>query len=344
MRLDLDLEGHHVLVLGGHDDARQALSRYRREGALVSHFPVPGDFLGAELTVRVGLVAVVGALAQHPEDASGDWRGIVEHYRAAGVPVVRERAAGKRGAVTLVGGGCGSAGLLTQDAVDALRDADTVLYDRLGPWQALRELCTAELVDVGKLPGHHKVPQEDINTLLVQYAQAGQNVVRLKGGDPYVFGRGSEELAACTAAGIPVQVIPGISSAIAVPSAAGIPVTLRGVSHSFTVVSGHAPLTDAEHLHLAGLGGTIVVLMGMATLPHLAAGLRRSGLSPSTPLAVIERGHRPDQRVTLTELGRAERDTGGCGNPAVIVIGDVVRQCGTADTGFKTLVTALESV
>jgi uroporphyrin-III C-methyltransferase len=130
------------------------------------------------------------------------------------------------------------------------------------------------------------------------------------------------------AAGVPVRVVSGISSSIAVPAAAGIPVTHREVSHCFSVISGHAPLTKAEHEHLAGLGeagGTIVVLMGVANLPHLAAGLRRAGMPLETPLAVVERGHQAGQRTTVTELGRAENDTSGCGNPAVIVIGDVVR-------------------
>ncbi|WP_415857362.1 uroporphyrinogen-III C-methyltransferase, partial [Sinomonas sp. G460-2] len=220
------------------------------------------------------------------------------------------------------------------DAVEALRDADVVLFDRLAPWRELERLTTAQLVDVGKLPGHHKVPQGEINRLIVEQAQAGLNVVRLKGGDPFVFGRGGEEAVACAEAGVPVRVVSGISSSIAVPAAAGIPVTHREVSHCFTVISGHAPLTTAEHEHLAGLGGTgatLVVLMGVANLPHLASGLRRAGMPLDTPLAVVERGHQAGQRTTVTELGRAEADTSACGNPAVIVIGDVVRLAGIGD-------------
>jgi uroporphyrin-III C-methyltransferase len=281
---------------------------------------------------------------------------VLDHYRRLGVPLVHEPAAGRRGHVTLVGGGPGGRGLLTVDAVEALRDADIVLFDRLAPWRELEDLTTARLVDVGKLPGHHKVPQEEINRLLVEYARFGltgrpANVVRLKGGDPFVFGRGAEEAAACATAGVPVRLVSGISSSIAVPAAAGIPVTHRAVSHSFTVVSGHAPLTDSEHVHLAGLaaeGGTVVVLMGIATLPHLAAGLRRAGLAATTPLAVVERGHQDGQRTTLTELGRAEADAARCGNPAVIVIGEVVRLAGrgsAAETahadGLRDLVQSL---
>ncbi|MDP5228259.1 MULTISPECIES: uroporphyrinogen-III C-methyltransferase [Arthrobacter] len=346
MMLELSLEGLNVLLLGEPGATRQALARYRREGAVVAHLASPAAFLRAGLPGRVSLVAVVAPSVRPGAGGrvhDGVWQGIVDHYRAAGVPVVREPAAGSRGVVTLVGGGCGAEGLLTRDALDALRDADVVLYDRLGPWESLPALSTAELVDVGKLPGHHKVPQEEINALLVEQARAGANVVRLKGGDPYVFGRGSEELDACTAANVPVRVVSGVSSAIAVPAAAGIPVTQRGVSHCFTVISGHAPLSSAEHAHLAGLGGTLVVLMGVANLPHLAAGLRRAGMANSTPLAVIERGHHVDQRVTLTELGRAERDTAGCGNPAVIVIGDVVRQAPDSGARLVAHATAVDT-
>ena len=329
MQVSLNLEGLPVVVLGGADDARQALARYRRAGAAVAHFDSPAAYRAAvALPSRPALLAVVGAGRAH----DAEWAPVLEHYRVLGVPRVDEPAAGPRGHVTLVGGGPGSRGLLTVDAAEALRDADVVLFDRLAPWRELAELTTAQLVDVGKLPGHHKVPQEEINRLIVEHAQAGANVVRLKGGDPFVFGRGGEEAAACAEAGIPVRVVSGISSSIAVPAAAGIPVTHRNVSHSFTVVSGHAPLTDDEHRHLAGLGtagGTIVVLMGIANLPHLAAGLRRAGMPATMPLAVVERGHQAGQTTTLTELGRAEPDTARCANPAVIVIGEVVRLAGT---------------
>lgn len=232
------------------------------------------------------------------------------------------------GRVTLIGGGPGDADLLTVRAVRALEQADVVLYDRLGPRAELERMAPhALLIDVGKLPGHHAVPQEGIEALLVEHALAGAHVVRLKGGDPYVFGRGGEEVLACHRAGVPVEVVPGVTSAISVPAAAGIPVTHRGVSHLFTVVSGHAPLTADEHEHLAGLGGTIVVLMGVNTLPSLAAGLMRSGLSATTPVAVIERGYRADQRTTHAELGDVVVAAGlaGVSSPAVIVIGDVVR-------------------
>jgi uroporphyrin-III C-methyltransferase len=200
-----------------------------------------------------------------------------------------------------------------------------VFYDRLAPYQELADLTSAELVDVGKQPGLHKVTQRDIEKLMVEAALAGKNVVRLKGGDPYVFGRGGEEVAACVAAGVQVRVISGVTSAISVPAAAGIPVTHREVSHMFTVVSGHAPLTEKEHTHLAGLGGTIVVLMGIGTLPQLASGLRRAGMNPEMPMAVVERGYRPGQRTTIADLGTIETAATGCSNPAVLVIGEVVK-------------------
>lgn len=232
------------------------------------------------------------------------------------------------GRVTLVGGGPGSRELLTLGAVDALRGADVVLYDRLAPIEVLAEFCPDALhIDVGKQPGHHAVPQHEIERLLVEHALAGANVVRFKGGDPYIFGRGGEEVIACRKAGVPVDVIPGVTSSIAVPAAAGIPLTHRGISHAFTVISGHAPLTASEFEHLAGLGGTIVVLMGVNALPSLAPGLVRAGLDADTPAAVIERGHRRGQRTTAAPIASlpAAAALAGVRSPAVIVIGEVVR-------------------
>ena len=164
--------------------------------------------------------------------------------------------------------------------------------------------------------------------MLVAHARGGADVVRLKGGDPFVFGRGGEELDACRNAGVPVRVIPGVTSAIAVPAAAGIPVTHRGISRLFTVVSGHAPLSPAELEHLAGLGGTIVVLMGVSNLPSISAGLLRCGMAPDVPAAVIERGGSAEQRTTFADLSRIREtaERAGVRSPAVIVIGEVVRR------------------
>lgn len=235
----------------------------------------------------------------------------------------------RTGHITLVGGGPGPADLLTLRAARALAAADVVYFDRLGPTDDLTALAPrATFVDVGKTPGHHKVPQEEITARMIDGAKAGLHVVRLKGGDPFVFGRGGEEMAGAVAAGISVTVVPGISSSISVPGAAGIPVTHRNVSHLFTVVSGHAPLTTSEHKHLAGLGGTIVVLMGIGTLPTLVAGLRQAGLPNVTPVAIVENGFSHAQRTTIATLGTIVDASSSCRNPAVIVIGDVVNLAG----------------
>jgi uroporphyrin-III C-methyltransferase len=247
------------------------------------------------------------------------------------VPTVNEPPASDHGEVTLVGGGPGAAGLLTVDACDALRDADVVYYDRLAPSSELQVLASgAELVDVGKTPYHHRFSQTQITDLLIAKARSGQSVVRLKGGDPFVFGRGSEELQACRAAGVAVRVVPGVSSAIAVPAAAGIPLTHRGISHGFTVISGHVPPTDTELAALADLarhGGTIVILMGVSSLPAITAGLRAAGLSDEVPAAVVERGYSDSQRTTHSAVGRLVHDARALdiAAPAVIVIGDVTR-------------------
>ncbi|WP_104166320.1 uroporphyrinogen-III C-methyltransferase [Arthrobacter sp. SX1312] len=326
MHLDIDLTGRRVVVVGHAREARRIVTRYRAAGADVDRFDTVASAVdeldGATLVVRVD-----GAAAALPQAPVQD--GVLrQRCRDAGALLTREPAASDNGHVSLVGGGPGARGLLTLDAAAALRDADVVLYDRLGPTESLAELApSAELVDVGKLPGHHRVPQAGINALLVQHALAGRHAVRLKGGDPFVFGRGSEELAACLEARVPCTVLPGISSSIAVPAAAGIPVTHRGVSHLFTVVSGHAPLTDDEHLHLAGLGGTIVVLMGVSTLPQLVAGLGRAGMHPDMPVAVVERGYSASQRTTSGTLSTIVTAAGAarCQSPAVLVIGEVVR-------------------
>lgn len=245
------------------------------------------------------------------------------------LPTRRTRRSGH---ITLVGGGPGPTDLLTLRAAKALAAADVVYFDRLGPTEDLATLAPrATFVDVGKTPGHHKVPQEEITARMIDGARNGLHVVRLKGGDPFVFGRGGEEMAGAVAAGIPVTVVPGISSAISVPGAAGIPVTHRNVSHLFTVVSGHAPLAAHEYTHLAGLGGTIVVLMGIGTLPALIAGLRLAGLANVTPIAVVENGFSHAQRTTTATLDSIVDASSTCRNPAVIVIGDVVNLAGGND-------------
>jgi uroporphyrin-III C-methyltransferase/precorrin-2 dehydrogenase/sirohydrochlorin ferrochelatase len=232
------------------------------------------------------------------------------------------------GRVDLVGGGPGPIDLMTVRAWRLLVQADVVVMDRLGPTEIRAHLRPdAELIDVGKLPGHHPVPQHEINEILVDRARAGKRVVRLKGGDPFVFGRGGEEVIACVAAGVPVDVVPGVTSAVAVPEAAGIPVTHRGIASAVHIVNGQSEMTAAT---LAALGDddvTTVILMGVGALPRLVADALRAGVPRTRPVAIVERGHHPDQRTTHSTLGEIVVDAGRIGvrNPAVIVVGEVAR-------------------
>jgi uroporphyrin-III C-methyltransferase / precorrin-2 dehydrogenase / sirohydrochlorin ferrochelatase len=239
------------------------------------------------------------------------------------LPLRRHRRTGG-GSVALVGGGPGDPGLVTTRGRQLLADADVVVADRLGPRSLLDELGEdVEVVDVGKSPGSHPVPQEEINRILVDRAQRGQRVVRLKGGDPYVLGRGGEEHLACRAAGVSVEVVPGVTSAFSVPAAAGIPVTHRGLAKQVTVVSGHEGLDWAS---LATLEGTLVVLMGVSLLDRTAEQLVEHGRDPDTPVAVVEDAYGPRQRTTVGTLATIgglarEREVRA---PAVVVVGDVV--------------------
>jgi uroporphyrin-III C-methyltransferase len=228
------------------------------------------------------------------------------------------------GSVALIGGGPGDAGLITVRGLELLRAAEVVVADRLGPRSLLDGLGPeVEVIDVGKTPGHHPVPQHEINRLIVERARAGRRVARLKGGDPFVFGRGQEEAEACRAAGVPVEVVPGVTSAIAVPAAVGIPLTSRGVATAFTVVTGHEDLGALP----GGGAHTLVLLMAVGGLPGHAAALIAGGRPGTTPVAIVEDGFGPRERVLITTLGSAAADAAAAGirNPAVIVVGDVVR-------------------
>lgn len=228
------------------------------------------------------------------------------------------------GRVWLVGGGPGHTGLITARGRAVLAQADVVVVDRLGPRDLMDELSSdVEIIDVGKTSGNHPVPQHEINALLVQHAQAGRDVVRLKGGDPYVFGRGGEELAECRAAGIEVEVVPGVTSAVSVPAAVGIPVTHRGVARGFSVLTGHDGASNAP----GGPDHTLVLLMGVTRLADTADALVTAARPADTPAAVVEDGFGPGQRVTVGTLADiAERAAAvGVRPPAVIVVGDVVR-------------------
>lgn len=233
------------------------------------------------------------------------------------------------GRVDLIGGGPGPADLMTVRAYRLLMEADVVIADRLGPAEELRSHLRSgvEVIDVGKRPGHHPVPQGEINALLVSHARAGRRVVRLKGGDPFVFGRGGEEVLACQEAGIPVTVTPGVSSAISVPQSAGIPVTHRGVSAAVHVINGQGEFTESALASMADAAVTTVVLMGVAAIPRLAAAARTHGVPAGTPVAIVENGHTEAQRTIRTTLGRivADAEEAHVINPAVIVIGEVAR-------------------
>ena len=234
------------------------------------------------------------------------------------------------GRVTLVGGGPGDPGLLTVAGLAALRDADVVLYDHLAPAAALDECRPGTvLIEVGKIPGSRTTSQQRINDLLIGHARAGRNVVRLKGGDPFVFGRGGEEAIACAEAGLAVSVIPGVSSAIAGPELAGIPVTHRGVVQAFTVVAGHVPpghaASSTDWAALAHAGHTLVILMGVTHLDAICSELITHGLDAHTPAAIIAEAATPAMRVlrgTVTTLPGQVADA-GIAPPAVTVIGDV---------------------
>ncbi len=236
------------------------------------------------------------------------------------------------GSVALVGGGPGDPGLITVFGRRLLAEADVVVTDKLAPRSLLAELDPdVEVIDAGKRPHAHNLTQAQINELIVTRALAGQRVVRLKGGDPFVFGRGGEEALACVRAGVAFQVVPGVTSAIAVPACAGIPVTHRGVTQDFAVVSAHLdpsqPGATVDWDGLARGTGTLVLLMAVAHLDAVAAELIKRGRAATTPVAVICDGTTPDQRVLTSTLDcvAADAQAAGVTPPAVVVIGDVVR-------------------
>lgn len=233
------------------------------------------------------------------------------------------------GSVVLVGGGPGAADLLTLRAWRALASADVVVTDRLGPVDVLADLPPdVEVVDVGKRPGHHPVPQHEIDAILVEHALRGRRVVRLKGGDPFVYGRGGEEVLACRAAGVPVEVVPGVSSALSVPALAGIPLTHRGTVGAFLVVNGHDPLDAVALAAVRDRTATLVILMGVSMLNEITDQAVTAGADVATPVAVVESGSTRHQRVTRATLGTLARRAADVGvrAPAVVVVGDVAAE------------------
>jgi uroporphyrin-III C-methyltransferase len=240
-------------------------------------------------------------------------------------------AQGKAGIVWLVGAGPGDPELLTVKALRLLQGADVIAHDRLTP-PAILGLARpdARLIDVGKRKSRHTLPQDDINALLIALAQEGLSVVRLKGGDPFVFGRGGEELEALRAAGVEAHVVPGVTAALAAAAGAGAPLTHRGLAQAVTFVTGHAAPRDGvpgepdlDWPMLARPNHTVVVYMGVGTAGVMAARLIAAGRAPATPVLLVENASRPDERRVLTDLGRLPAAAAGMDGPATLIIGEV---------------------
>jgi uroporphyrinogen III methyltransferase/synthase len=229
--------------------------------------------------------------------------------------------------VYLVGAGPGDPGLLTLRGLECLQKAEVVVHDRLANHQLLAYATQAEFIDVGKQPDHHPVPQASINAILVEEARKGKIVVRLKGGDPFVFGRGGEEAQALVEAGIPFEVVPGVTSAIAVPAYAGIPVTHRSIACSVAFVTGHCASSKPLDINWQALAqgvDTLVFLMGVHSLPIIVTSLIDAGSSPETPVALIEQGTLPEQKMVVGTLANILEKAAEIKPPAIIIVGEVV--------------------
>ncbi|WP_059008472.1 uroporphyrinogen-III C-methyltransferase [Streptomyces specialis] len=274
-------------------------------------------------------VTVAVLTGRDPRRSAAVRDAVVEGLRDGPLTAPRHRR--RTPGVALVGGGPGDPDLITVRGRRLLAEADVVIADRLGPRDLLDELPPhVEVIDAAKIPYGRFMAQEAINNALIEHAKAGKSVVRLKGGDPFVFGRGKEEAQALAEAGIPVTVVPGVTSAVSVPAAAGIPVTHRGVAHEFTVVSGHVAPDDPRSLvdwqALAALRGTLVLLMAVERMGAIAETLIRHGRPAGTPVAVVQEGTTAAQRrvdATLESVGRRIAEE-GVRPPAIVVVGDVV--------------------
>lgn len=319
--MELNVAGRSVLVLDGGEPAVATVAALLRDGAKVT----------------VAAPAVCTAIQDLAERGRLDWTTGPADESAHDVvlrAVAREepQPAGpsEGGRVTLVGAGPGDPGLVTVAGRAAIEAADVIVADRLAPWESVAwARPDVEVVDVSKIPFGRSTPQEEINRVLVEHASAGKHVVRLKGGDSFVFGRGFEEVQACAAAGVPTTVVPGVTSSVAGPELAGIPVTHRGLVQGFTVVSGHVPPGHPEstldYAALAHSGTTLVVLMGVRTLPAIVDALVEGGLAADTPCALVADASLASQRVVRSTLADAVADAtaAGVGAPAVAVIGHV---------------------
>jgi uroporphyrin-III C-methyltransferase/precorrin-2 dehydrogenase/sirohydrochlorin ferrochelatase len=272
---------------------------------------------------RVDDVVVSVNAGGDPARAKALRDAIADLLQLGSLPMRRRRPAA--GHVALVGGGPGDPDLITVRGRRLLAQADVVVVDRLAPRALLAGLAPdVDVIEAGKKRDDHTLSQEQINELLISFARQGKFVVRLKGGDPFVFGRGGEEMLACAAAGVPCEVVPGVTSAIAVPAAAGIPVTHRGLSRGFTVATVHE---DVDWNRLANADGTLVLLMGAARVERIAKELMKAGAAGSTPAAVVESGTTPGQRTTLASLDTIGDRAAATGvhAPAVIVVGEVAQ-------------------
>jgi uroporphyrin-III C-methyltransferase/precorrin-2 dehydrogenase/sirohydrochlorin ferrochelatase len=272
----------------------------------------------------------VGVLSGDPRHSAAIRDAVLAGLRSGQLSARHER--GRRAGVAIIGGGPGDPGLITVRGRQLLAEADVVLTDRLAPRVLLDELRDdVEIIDASKIPYGRAMAQEHINSALISHARAGRFVARLKGGDPFVFGRGAEEVLACLRAGVPVTVVPGVTSAVAVPASAWVPVTHRGVAQDFHVVSVHVPPGDKRSTVnwelMGGSSGTLVLLMAVERIGAVADELMRHGRNADTPVSVIADGTLPTQRTINSTLEQVEgvvaRD--GIRPPAIVVVGDVVR-------------------
>jgi uroporphyrin-III C-methyltransferase len=350
LRVELPVAGRPVLVVGGGPEAVGKIAALRDSGAMVT---VVAD----EAIASIADLAERGLISWHrrqfeTRDLDDCWLVVA----ATGIPEadahIAEQAAlrsrfclpgsgraveqeptaqpQRSGVVTLVGGGPGDPGLITVAGLAAIREADVVVHDRLAPLAVLDEVRDgARIIDVAKIPGGATTPQEEINRLLVEHATAGRAVARLKGGDNFVFGRGGEEWQACVAAGIEVRIVPGVSSALAVPALAGIPLTHRTANQGFTVITGHVPPGDPrsmlDYRALARSRTALVIMMGVANLAAIAAELIAGGMDPQTPAATVADGTLPGQRSLRAPLAEIAAATAAAGirAPAITVVGSV---------------------
>jgi len=276
-----------------------------------------------------GRAVQVGVLSGDPRRSAAIRDSVVSGLRSGQLSA--RHARGRRSGVAIIGGGPGDPGLITVRGRQLLAEADVVLTDRLAPRSLLDELpADVEIIDVSKIPYGRSMPQDEINATLIDRARAGRFVARLKGGDPFVFGRGGEEVLACLRAGLPVTVVPGITSAVGVPTSAWLPVTHRGVAQEFHVVSVHVePGDDRSTVDwelLGGSHGTLVLLMAMQRLGAVADELIRHGRRPDTPVCVIADGTMPTQRTISSTLEHLQAAVSreGIRSPAIVVVGDVV--------------------